>query len=362
MDKKLVGMVLAVVIAISALAGCKGTDVSVSEAVSASTGGKVGVALPAKEALRWYQDGLGIQAQLEDAGYEVDLRYASNEIEVQISQIEDMVDSGCSLLIVAPIDTYALDTVLGGAKEKGVPVISYDRLVMESDAVSYYVTFDTYSAGAKQGEYIRDRLGLEWAEGPFYMEVVAGAPEDDNARRYYYGAMDVLFPYINEGKLTVKSGQVEFEAAATEHWSIEAAQDRMDAILSEYYADGTQLSAVLCACDSLARGIGHSLETNYAGAWPVITGQDCEADSMKNMIAGKQSMSVFKDTHVLVSKVVEMVGAVMKGGEVPVNDTKTYDNGKGVVPAYLCESVSADINNYRELLLDSGYYIEADLQ
>ena len=174
--------------------------------------------------------------------------------------------------------------------------------------------------------------------------------------------MDVLQPYIDAGKLVVKSGQTDFETVATANWSTETAQSRMDAIISANYADGTKLDAVLCSNDSTALGVTNSLEANYTGEWPIITGQDCDKPNVKNMISGKQSMSIFKDTRTLASKVVEMVDAVMKGGEAPVNDTTTYDNGTGVIPSYLCEPVFDDASNYKELLIDSGYYTEADLQ
>ena len=273
-----------------------------------------------------------------------------------------MINSGCQLLVIASIDGDSLGTVLDQAKEKNIPVIAYDRLIMNSDAVSYYATFDNYMVGTKQGEYIKEKLDLENAAGPFNIEIVTGDPGDNNARYFYGGAMDVLKPYIDEGKLVVKSGQIDFETVATANWSTETAQSRMDAIISANYADGTKLDAVLCSNDSTALGVTNSLEANYTGEWPIITGQDCDIANVKNMIAGKQSMSIFKDTRTLASKVVEMVDAIMKGGEAPVNDKETYDNGTGVIPSYLCEPVFADANNYKELLVDSGYYTEADLQ
>ena len=320
------------------------------------------MAMPTKDLQRWNQDGSNMQKELEAAGYEVDLQYASNDIATQVSQIENMINSGCSLLVIASIEGDSLGTVLEQAKEKNIPVIAYDRLIMNSDAVSYYATFDNYMVGTKQGEYIRDELDLDNAEGPFNIELTTGDPGDNNARFFFGGAMDVLQPYIDEGKLVVKSGQTDFETVATANWATETAQARMDAIISANYADGTQLHACLCSNDSTALGVANSLEANYTGEWPIITGQDCDIASVKNMIAGKQSMSIFKDTRTLASKVVEMVDAIMKGGEAPVNDTETYDNGTGVIPSYLCEPVFADINNYKELLIDSGYYTEADLQ
>ena len=355
MRKKLLSTLLATAMAVTMLAGCgsnggqqattPATDNKTETSAEAKTetsaeaktetsgatgGGKVGVAMPTKDLQRWNQDGSNMQAQLEAAGYDVDLQYASNDIPTQVSQIENMINSGCELLVIASIDGDSLGTVLEQAKEKDIPVIAYDRLIMNSDAVTYYATFDNYMVGTKQGEYIRDQLDLDNAAGPFNIELVTGDPGDNNARFFFGGAMDVLQPYIDAGKLVVKSGQTDFETVATANWSTETAQSRMDAIIS--------------------------------GEWPIITGQDCDKPNVKNMISGKQSMSIFKDTRTLASKVVEMVDAVMKGGEAPVNDTTTYDNGTGVIPSYLCEPVFADASNYKELLIDSGYYTEADLQ
>jgi putative multiple sugar transport system substrate-binding protein len=325
-------------------------------------GGKVGVAMPTKDLQRWNQDGANMQAQLEAAGYEVDLQYASNDIATQVSQIENMISSGAQVLVIASIDGDSLGTVLAQAKEAGIKVIAYDRLIMNSDAVSYYATFDNYMVGTKQGEYIKQQLDLDNAAGPFNMEIFTGDPGDNNARFFYGGAIDVLKPYIDEGKIVVKSGQVDFDNVATANWATENAQSRMDAIISSNYADGTKLDAVLCSNDSTALGVTNSLEANYTGDWPIITGQDCDVTNVKNMIAGKQSMSIFKDTRDLAAKTVEMVDAIMKGTDAPVNDTKTYDNGTGIIPSYLCEPVFADVNNYKELLIDSGYYTEDQLQ
>ncbi|MCI9429699.1 MAG: sugar ABC transporter substrate-binding protein [Lachnospiraceae bacterium] len=331
-------------------------------AAPAGEGGLIGMAMPTKDLQRWNQDGSNMEEQLKAAGYEVDLQYASNDIQTQVSQIENMISNGCKLLVIASIDGDSLGTVLAQAKEADIPVIAYDRLIMNSDAVSYYATFDNYMVGTVQGEYIRDALDLENADGPFNIELITGDPGDNNARFFFGGAMDVLQPYIDSGKLVVKSGQTSFEEVATANWATEAAQSRFDAIIASNYSDGTNLDAVLASNDSTALGVANSLAANYTGEYPVLTGQDCDIASVKNMIAGKQSMSVFKDTRDLATQVVAMVDAIMKGGEAPVNDTESYDNGTGVIPSYLCEPVFADVNNYKELLIDSGYYTEADLQ
>ena len=327
-----------------------------------ATGTKVGVSMPTKDLQRWNQDGANMEAELKAAGYEVDLQYASNDVQTQVSQIENMINSGCNVLVIAAIDGSSLGEPLDMAKAAGIPVIAYDRLLMNSDAVSYYATFDNYMVGTKQGEYIEQALDLPNAEGPFNMEITAGDPGDNNAGFFYQGAMDVLQKYIDEGKINVVSGQTKFEEVATAQWSTEAAQSRAENILSSNYADGTQLDIWLCSNDSTSMGVQNALEANYTGKYPVITGQDCDKANVKNMIAGKQSMSIFKDTRTLASQVVKMVGQILSGETVDVNDTETYDNGTGVIPSYLCEPVFADVNNYKELLIDSGYYTEADLQ
>jgi putative multiple sugar transport system substrate-binding protein len=303
-----------------------------------------------------------MQAELEAAGYEVDLQFASNDVQTQVSQIENMISSGANVLVIAAIEGSSLGEALDMAKAANIPVIAYDRLLMNSDAVSYYATFDNYMVGTKQGEYIVEALDLDNADGPFNMEITAGDPGDNNAGYFYNGAMDVLQPYIDAGKLVVVSGQTSFDEVATPTWATETAQSRAENILSSNYADGTQIDVWLCSNDSTALGVENALAANYNGNYPIITGQDCDIENVKNMIAGKQSMSIFKDTRTLASQVVKMVGQILTNTTVDVNDTETYDNGTGVIPSYLCEPVFADVNNYKELLIDSGYYTEADLQ
>ena len=325
-------------------------------------GQSVGVSMPTKDLQRWNQDGENMQKLLEDAGYTVDLQFAANDVQQQLNQVTNMINNGCAVVVIAAIEGSSLGSALDLAKEKGVPVIAYDRLLMESDAVSYYATFDNYKVGTVQGTYIRDQLDLDNAEGPFYLEITAGDPGDNNANYFYGGAIDVLKPYIESGKLIVKSGQIEFTDVATPTWKTEVAQTRADSILASFYADGSSIDAWLCSNDSTALGVTNALEASYDGEWPIITGQDCDISIVKNMIAGKQSMSVFKDTRTLAAQVVKMVGQILAGETVDVNDTETYDNNKIVVPSYLCEPVFADLNNYVELLIDSGYYTMEQLQ
>ena len=327
-----------------------------------SNGTKVGVSMPTKDLQRWNQDGANMEAELKSAGYEVDLQYANNEPQTQVSQIENMISNGANVLVIAAIEASSLGEALDMAKAANIPVVAYDRLLMNSDAVSYYATFDNYKVGQVQGQYIIDTLDLDNADGPFNLEITAGDPGDNNAPFFYSGAMDLLQPYIDEGKLVVKSGQTAFEEVGTPQWKTETAQSRADNIISSFYADGTNIDVWLCSNDSTALGVETALANSYNGEYPIVTGQDCDIENTKNMIAGKQSMSVFKDTRTLATQVVKMVGQILNGEEVDVNDTETYDNGTGVIPSFLCDPVFADANNYKELLIDSGYYTEDQLQ
>lgn len=190
----------------------------------------------------------------------------------------------------------------------------------------------------------------------FHLEITTGDLGDNNAKIFYDGAMDVLQSFIDSGKIVVTSGQKEFTQTSTLNWETDKAQDRMDTIISSFYGNGIPIDACLCSNDTTALGVTNSLDANYTGKWPIITGQDADLVNVKNIISGKQSMTVFKDTRVLASKVVEMTSAIMNGKEAPVNNTSSYYNGVKVVPSYLCEPICVDKDNYYEVLVDSGYY------
>ncbi|MBR5344665.1 MAG: sugar-binding protein [Clostridia bacterium] len=325
---------------------------------------KVGVSMPTQDLQRWVQDGENMQKELEENGYEVILTYAANNVAQQIADLENMITNGCDVLVIASIDGSSLGEVLAKAKENNIMVVAYDRLLMDTPDVDFYATFDNYKVGVIQASYIVEKFDLENTDKTFRMEVFAGSPDDNNARFFYAGAMDILQKYIDEGKLVVPSGQTDFETCAILGWGTPDAQTRMDNLLTAFYSDGSFPDLVLSPNDSLAMGIANAVEA--AGcpleSFPVITGQDCDKANMKNILAGKQSMSVFKDTRTLAAQVVEMVNEYLLGEEVTVNDTSTYNNNVKDVPSFLCDPVFADINNYEELLIESGYYTPEDLQ
>ena len=341
---------------------------TLSTAAFAAKKAKVGISMPTKDLQRWNQDGANMKADFEKAGYQVDLQYAANDINTQISQLENMITGKCKVLVIAAIDGSSLSNVLATAKKKKIQVIAYDRLIMDTDAVSYYATFDNYKVGTLQGDYLVDKLGLKTraASDPVYMEFFTGDPGDNNINFFFGGAMDVLKPYLDSGVIVCLSGQTAKAQAATLEWSTARAQDRMENLITsnKYSPKGQKLDAVYCSNDSTAQGVTQALiSAGYtADNFPIITGQDCDITSVKNMLKGTQSMSVFKDTRTLAAQVVKMVEAILSGKAAPVNDTETYNNNVKVVPSFLCEPVFGDVNNYKALLIDSGYYKESELK
>src|SRR5437879_3789368 len=309
----------------------------------------VGIAMPTKASARWIDDGNNIVKVLKERGYNTDLQYAEDDIPNQLSQIENMVTKGAKALVIAAIDGTTLSDVLKQAKAKGITVIAYDRLIRGTPNVDYYATFDNFQVGVLQAESIEKGLGLKEGKGPFNIELFGGSPDDNNAYFFYNGAMSVLKPYIDSGKLVVVSGQMGMDKVATLRWDGATAQARMDNLLSAYYGN-KKVNAVLSPYDGLSIGIISSLKgVGYGSAdlpMPVVSGQDAEVPSIKAMLRGEQYSTIFKDTRDLARVTVDMVDAVLSGKEVPVNDTKTYNNGVKVVPSYLLKPVVVDKSNW----------------
>lgn len=334
-----------------------------------SKGGKdstIGIAMPTKSSERWIADGDNMVAEFKKLGYKTDLQYGEDDVDQQVSQIENMITKGVDVLVVAAIDGRALGDVLRQAGEQGIKVISYDRLILGSDAVSYYASFDNEKVGELQAGYIVDKLGLKdrRAEDPLSIELFAGSPDDNNTRFFFQGAWKVLKPYIDSKQLTVRSGQTRLEQVTTLRWDGGTAQRRMDDLLTSAYGSDT-VDAVLSPYDGISIGVLSALKSDGYGTkakpYPVVTGQDAEVASVKSIIAGQQTQTVYKDTRALAKQAVQMADAVLNDKKPEVNDTTTYNNEKKVVPAFLLEPVSVDRSNYKQVLVDSGYIKASDL-
>ncbi|MEJ5868214.1 multiple monosaccharide ABC transporter substrate-binding protein [Pseudokineococcus sp. 5B2Z-1] len=333
----------------------------------------IGVAMPTQTSERWIADGAAVQAGLEEAGYQVDVQFAGDDIPTQQQQVDQMITQGADALVIAAIDGTALSGQLDAAAAAGIPVISYDRLIRDSENVDFYVTFDNYNVGVQQGTALLTGLGVlnedgspGQAEGPFNVELFAGSLDDNNAQFFWDGAIDTLQPYLDDGTLVVPSGQTGIEQAATLRWDQGTAQRRMEDLLTSSYAGGTRVDGVLSPYDGISRGIITALQNRgYGGAdnpMPAITGQDAEIASVKLIADGVQDSTIFKDTRKLADQAVVTTEAFLAGEEPEANDTETYDNGVKVVPSYLLDSDVVYADDIQPLLVDSGYYTAEEVE
>jgi len=372
--KKVLILVLVLAMALALVAcGTTTTATSASPAASAVTaGGKIGIAMPTKSLERWNRDGSFLEEQFKAKGYEVELVYSDNDIAKQVSDIENLIADKVNLLVIVAVDGTSLSTVLQSASDSKIPVISYDRLIMNTDAISYYVSFDNYTVGKLQGQYVIDTLKLDLKDTSksYNIEFTAGDPADNNAGFFFNGAYDLLKPYIDAGILKVPSGQMKFAEVATASWKTATALDRMQNILASYYADGTQLDVALCSNDSTALGVTQAIASDYKGTNTVlITGQDGDEANLANIVDGKQSMTVYKAVANEAVVTVGLADAILKG-EKPngdliksagwtfdcTYDTESYDNNNGKVPSYLLVPTVVTKDNIQKELVDTGYY------
>lgn len=327
--------------------------------------GAIGIAMPTKSSSRWISDGQNMVKEFQAKGYKTDLQYAEDDIPNQLAQVENMITKGVKVLVIAAIDGTTLSNALQKAADKGIKVVAYDRLIRNSKNVDYYTTFDNFQVGVLQANSIVDKLGLKQGKGPFNIELFGGSPDDNNAFFFYDGAMSVLKPYIDSGKLVVRSKQMGMDKVGTLRWDGAVAQARMDNLLSAFYGKD-KVHAVLSPYDGLSIGILSSLKgvgyCTQQQPCPVVSGQDAEIPSVKSMLRGEQSSTVFKDTRELAKVTVNLVDAVLAGKKPEINDTKTYNNGVKVVPSYLLKPVAVDTGNWKKTLVDSGYYKESQLK
>jgi putative multiple sugar transport system substrate-binding protein len=329
--------------------------------------------MPTQSLERWNRDGSYLKEQFESKGYAVELTYSDNKIDQQVKDIEGLIADDVDLLVIAAIDGESLTQVLADAKDANIPVISYDRLIMNTDAVSYYVSFDNYTVGKLQGEFVEKQLDLANAGDKTYnIEFTAGDPADNNAGFFFNGAYDVLKKYIDAGTLVVQSGQTDFDKVATPQWATDKALNRMQNILASNYSDGkTKLDVALCSNDSTALGVTQAIESDYWGDVKdvIITGQDGDVANLANLVDGKQTMTVYKAVANEAVATLDL-GIALLNGETPdeglisasgwsfdcAYDTESYDNGTGVIPSYLLVPTVVTKDNLQKELVDTGYY------
>jgi putative multiple sugar transport system substrate-binding protein len=334
----------------------------------AASKGYVGISMPTKSSERWIKDGNTMKDILEKRGYQVDLQFAEDDIPTQKAQIENMITKGAKVLVISAIDGSTLSETLTQAGKDGVKIISYDRLLVNTAAVSYYATFDNRKVGTLQAQSLVEGLKKYKGKGPYNVELFAGSPDDTNSFYFYSGAMDVLKPLMAKGTVVVPSKQITQDKIGTLRWDAAVAQARMDALLAANYSGGKKvLHGVLSPYDGLSRGIISSLKAfgykpgNYKD-FPIVSGQDAEVASIKGIIAGEQYSTILKDTRDLAKVAADMVDAVLKGAKPKINDTKTYNNNVKIVPSYLLVPYTVTVDNYQKLVIDSGYLKEEDIK
>lgn len=338
---------------------------------------RIGISLPSQDEERWISDSAAIEQGLSDLGYQIDLQFANNDIPTQQQQVDQMITQGADLLILAPLDGTALAPQLQAADSADIPIISYDRLIRNSDNVDLYVTFDNFKVGAQQATSLLQGLGVLGADGtdtgergPFNTELFGGSLDDNNATFVFNGAMSVLQPYIDNGTLDIKSGQTQLSQIATENWSQQKAQERMDNLLTARYSGGARVDAVLTPNDSVARGAITALRNAGYGPtfdtgpkpMPITTGQDAEIASIKMVGDSVQFSTVFKDTRVLAAQAVRGAADLLKGREPEVNDTDSYDNGSMIVPSFLVPVRAIYRDNIDSVLVQSGFYTADEVE
>lgn len=387
MKKKLLSILLATAMIASVLAGCGAKEEAAAPAADApaaeaeadapaaeeaapageqtGAGKTVAIAMPTQSSERWINDGANMKSQLEALGYEVLLQYAEDDVQAQVSQIENFVAQQVDCIVIAAVDSGALTTVEASAKAAGIPIIAYDRLLMDTDAVSYYATFDNKGVGTAIGNEIVAQAKLDEVKAAgesLTVEFFMGSPDDNNALFLYNGLMEVLQPYLDDGTLVCKSGRTTFEDTCILRWSQETAQQWCENYLASFYAD-EDLDICATAFDGFAYGCRAALENaGYtAENWPIISGQDAELMACKNILNGTQTFSIYKDTRLLAEKCVTMIEAVLNGAEPEINDTEQYNNGVITVPSYLCTPVAVNADNLNEIIVGGGYYTEEQL-
>jgi putative multiple sugar transport system substrate-binding protein len=341
-------------IAALALTACGRTD---SGSSSSTAGGEafpkdslIGVALPQKTSENWVLAEKLFNDGLNGAGFKADVQFANGGVSEQQNQISAMVTKGAKVIIVGAIDGSQLGTQLKQAKDAGATIIAYDRLLLNTENVDYYVAYDNFKVGELQGKALLEGLQAKKSQGPYNIELFAGSPDDANAKVFFDGAMSVLKPKIDDGTLKVVSGQTSFEQAVTQGWKAENAQRRADTLLTGSYTSAN-LDGVLSPNDTLARAVLTSVKAAGKPV-PVVTGQDSEVESVKSIMANEQYSTINKDTRKLVEHAITMVKDLQAGKTPEINDKDSYKNGVKTVPAYLLEPVIVTAANVKTAYAD----------
>ncbi len=330
----------------------------------------VGIVLPTKDEPRWIQDETRFKEALTAAGYNVEILFSQGSSAKEKENVEALITKGVKVIIICPQDGTAAAAAAEAAREAGVKVISYDRLIRDTDAVDYYVTFDSIAVGAQQAQFLVDKAsgtGL-----PLYL--YAGAASDNNAFIFFEGAWGVLQPKIADGTFVVKNSseaialkdkatltrdeQAKIIGQVTTNWDFNTAKNLAEANLTVATAADKGDVFILAPNDGTARAIADAFAADKDVTSFLVTGQDAEKASVQYIIDGKQSMTVFKDVRTLVQDAINAAIALLEGKAPAAKGA--YNNGKVDVAAIQSPVVTVDKLNVVAVLIDSGYYSAGD--
>ncbi len=337
---------------------------------AAEVAGKVGIVLPTKDEPRWVQDETRFKEALSAAGYDVEILFSQGDSAKEKANVEDLITKGVKVIIITPQDGSAAAAAAEAAHEAGVKVISYDRLIRDTDAVDYYVTFDSLAVGAQQAQYLVDHA--EGTGNPLYL--YAGAASDNNAFIFFEGAWKVLQPKIADGTFVIKNSSeavalqdtadlsrdqmAQIIGQITTNWDFNTAKNLAEANLTVATAEDKGNVFILAPNDGTARAIADAFAADSDVTSYFVTGQDAEKASVQYIIDGKQSMTVFKDVRTLVNDAINAAIALLEDRTPDAQGS--YNNGVIDVPAIQSPVVTVDKDNVKSALIDSGYYSASD--
>jgi len=330
-------VVLALSMSLSMVAGCKKDKKDDGKL-------KVGISIPTLQEERWARDKETMEKACQDAGIEFVSNVADLDAQKQKSQCENMISEGIDVLIIAPHDAAAAAAIVEDAVASGVKVISYDRLITATDKLDLYLSFDNVKVGELQGEYFVNNVDKG------NIVVLSGDPEDNNAKLFKQGAMNKLQPKIDSGDYVVLNEQ------ACQDWKAEEALKHTEAALNK----STDIVGILAPNDGTAGGAIQALNKEGLAGSVVVTGQDAELAAAQRILAGEQSMTVFKDTRELGKEAIKIAQDMFAKKELNTQG-QVVNNGVKDVPSVLLTPVAVDADNLKSVLIDSGYLKEADV-
>ena len=322
--------------------------------VTEASAGKIGVLLSDDDEDAKI-DSEEMTSQIEDGGYEADVKNAGGDPALQISQIQEFIDEKVSALIIDPVDSYGLTDILKTAKEQEIPVISYDSLIRDTADINYYATYDTRAIGKDIAREDKKSYTIEF---------LMGSPDDNAALFLCNGIQEGLQEYLDDGTLVCKSGNTSFDDTGIMRWSETSAKTKLDSIISEFYAEEKAPDIICTAYDGFAYAAEEILSDSGlepgSDEWPMITGYGSEAQAVKDIAAGKMSFTMFMDRKELAKGGAQMAIDYLTGEKVDVKDYSQYDNGVKIVGTFTCGAQMIDKDNY-QILVDNGTYTEDEI-